>query len=43
VNVAVCPTVTVWFTGCVVIEGVTAVVLSVKFTPVRLEPFTVML
>lgn len=29
-NVAVCPTVTVWFAGCVVIVGATAAVLTVN-------------
>jgi hypothetical protein len=36
VNVAVCPAVTVWFAGCVVIVGATAAALPVKFTPVTL-------
>ena len=30
VNVAVCPTVTVWLAGCVVIEGATAAALTVS-------------
>jgi hypothetical protein len=30
VNVAVCPVVTVWFTGCVVIVGATAVGFTVS-------------
>ena len=30
VNVAVCPTVTVWFAGCTVIEGATAPALTVS-------------
>jgi len=40
---AACPAVTVWFTGCVVIVGVTAAALSVKFTPVTLAPLTAIL
>jgi hypothetical protein len=38
VNVAVCPAVTVWFAGCVVIEGgtVTAFTVSVAATLVTL-------
>jgi hypothetical protein len=38
-NVAVCPAVTVWFTGCVVIAGATE--LAEKFTPVMLALLTV--
>ena len=30
VNVAVCPAVTVWFTGCVVIEGATGPAFTVS-------------
>ena len=30
VNVAICPTVTVWFAGCVVIKGATAPALTVS-------------
>jgi hypothetical protein len=30
VNVAVCPAVTVWFTGCVVIVGATAAAFTVN-------------
>jgi hypothetical protein len=41
VNVAVCPEVTVWFAGCVVMVGATATALSVKFTPVTFTVLTV--
>jgi len=40
VNVAVCPAVTVWFAGCVVIAGAVDVPLAVKLTPVRLVVLT---
>jgi hypothetical protein len=41
VNVAVCPAVTVWFAGCVVIVGATGAAFAVKFTPVTFAPLTV--
>jgi hypothetical protein len=40
-NVAVCPAVTVWFTGCVVIVGAVATALAEKFTPVTFAVLTV--
>jgi len=43
VNVAVCPEVTVWFPGCVLIVGATAAAFAVKLTPVMLVPLTVVL
>jgi hypothetical protein len=36
VKLAVCPAVTVWFDGCVVIEGACGTALAVKFMPVTL-------
>jgi len=33
-NVAVCPAVTAWLTGCVVIEGATAAALTVRVAAV---------
>jgi len=33
VNVAVCPAVTVWFTGCVVIAGATGAGFTVNVAP----------
>jgi hypothetical protein len=38
-KVAVCPAVTVWFAGCVLIAGATAVPAAVKFTPETSAPF----
>ena len=38
---AVCPAVTVWFAGGVVIVGATATALSMKFTPETSVAFTV--
>jgi hypothetical protein len=41
VNVAVCPAVTVWFVGWVVIVGATGATFAVKFTPVTSTVLTV--
>jgi hypothetical protein len=41
VKLAVCPAVTVWFAGCVVIVGATGAGFAVKFTPPMLTVLTV--
>jgi hypothetical protein len=40
VNAAVCPAVTVWLVGCVVMAGATAAVLAEKLTAVTFAVLT---
>ena len=40
-NVAVCPAVTIWFAGCVVMAGAVVVPFAAKLTPVRFALVTV--